>query len=37
MELYEHLVEPDLVNPTFVCDFPEVAQPLPAGIAASRV
>ncbi|MPM78918.1 Lysylphosphatidylglycerol biosynthesis bifunctional protein LysX [bioreactor metagenome] len=28
MELYEHLVEPDLVNPTFVCDFPEVAQPL---------
>ncbi len=28
MELYEHLVEPDLINPTFVCDFPEVAQPL---------
>lgn len=28
MELYEALVEPDLVNPTFVCDFPEVAQPL---------
>lgn len=28
MELYEHLVEPGLVNPTFVCDFPEVAQPL---------
>lgn len=28
MELYEELVEPFLVNPTFVCDFPEVAQPL---------
>lgn len=28
MELYEHLVEPHLVNPTFVCEFPEVAQPL---------
>ena len=28
MELYEELVEPRLVNPTFVCDFPEVAQPL---------
>lgn len=28
LELYEHLVEPDLINPTFVCDFPEVAQPL---------
>lgn len=28
MELYEELVEPGLVNPTFVCDFPEVAQPL---------
>jgi len=28
MEIYEHLVEPDLINPTFVCDFPEVAQPL---------
>ena len=28
MELYEALVEPDLINPTFVCDFPEIAQPL---------
>ncbi len=28
MELYEHLVEPDLIDPTFVCDFPAVAQPL---------
>jgi len=28
MELLEHLVEPYLVQPTFVCDFPEVAQPL---------
>ena len=28
MELYEHLVEPGLINPTFVCEFPEVAQPL---------
>ena len=28
MELYEERVEPRLVNPTFVCDFPEVAQPL---------
>ncbi len=28
MELYEYLVEPGLINPTFVCDFPEVAQPL---------
>lgn len=28
MELFEELVEPTLVNPTFVCDFPEVAQPL---------
>ncbi|NLH70062.1 MAG: lysine--tRNA ligase [Brooklawnia sp.] len=28
MELYEELVEPRLINPTFVCDFPEVAQPL---------
>ncbi len=28
MEIYEALVEPGLLNPTFVCDFPEVAQPL---------
>ncbi len=28
MELLEHLVEPHLMNPTFVCDFPAVAQPL---------
>jgi len=25
---FEHLVEPTLVQPTFVCDFPAVAQPL---------
>lgn len=28
MELFEHLVQPTLVQPTFVCDFPAVAQPL---------
>jgi lysyl-tRNA synthetase class 2 len=28
IELFEHLVEPDLVQPTFVCDFPAIAQPL---------
>lgn len=28
MELLEHLVEPGLIQPTFVCDFPAVAQPL---------
>lgn len=28
MELFEHLVEPSLVQPTFVCDFPAIAQPL---------
>lgn len=28
MELLEHLVEPGLVQPTFVCDFPAAAQPL---------
>lgn len=28
MELFEHLVEPNLINPTFCCDFPAIAQPL---------
>ena len=28
MELFEHLVEPSLMQPTFVCDFPAIAQPL---------
>ena len=28
MELFEHLVEPGLLQPTFVCDFPAIAQPL---------
>lgn len=28
LELFEALVEPGLVQPTFVCDFPAVAQPL---------
>lgn len=28
MELFGELVEPDLVNPTFVCDYPAIAQPL---------
>jgi len=28
MELFENLVEPSLLQPTFVCDFPAIAQPL---------
>lgn len=28
MELFEHIVEPTLVQPTFVCDYPALAQPL---------
>ena len=33
MELYEELVEPGLVNPTFVCDFPRSPSRWPAGTA----
>jgi lysyl-tRNA synthetase class 2 len=28
IELFEHLVEDSLVQPTFICDFPAIAQPL---------
>ena len=28
MHLFEHLVEPTLQQPTFVCDYPAIAQPL---------
>lgn len=31
VELFGELVEKDLLQPTFVCDFPEIAQPLARG------